>query len=86
MTDDVTVPLGPRTLTLPAIMFTFTGWRLSVFGLALILMMRFRPEGIIPSSRVKHELHPDELVTDPVEPLAVYRSGADNPAYKRGPA
>ncbi len=42
----------------------FTGWRLSVFGLALILMMRFRPEGIIPSSRVQHELHPDEAVVE----------------------
>ncbi len=39
---------------------TFTGWRLMVFGLALILMMRFRPEGLIPSIRVKHELNPDE--------------------------
>ena len=38
----------------------FTGWRLSVFGLALILMMRFRPEGIIPASRVKADVHPDE--------------------------
>jgi branched-chain amino acid transport system permease protein len=52
------------------IYLTFTGWRLIVFGLALILMMRFRPEGIIPSSRVKHELHPDEVVTDPVKPTA----------------
>ena len=40
----------------------FTGWRLFVFGLALILMMRFRPEGIVPSCRMKHELHPDESV------------------------
>ena len=48
----------------------FTGWRLSVFGLALILMMRFRPEGIIPSNRVKNELHPDE--TDrPIHPITI---------------
>jgi branched-chain amino acid transport system permease protein len=39
---------------------TFTGWRLMVFGLALILMMRFRPEGLISSARVRRELHPDE--------------------------
>jgi len=51
---------------------TFTGWRLSIFGLALILMMRFRPEGLIPSSRVKHELHPDELVTNPVHPVTLH--------------
>lgn len=34
-----------------------SGWRLSVFGMALILMMRFRPEGLLPSRRMKHELH-----------------------------
>ncbi len=37
-----------------------SGWRLSVFGLALILMMRFRPEGILPGKRMQHELHPEE--------------------------
>ena len=57
------------------IYFTFTGWRLMVFGLALILMMRFRPEGIIPSSRVKHELHPDEVIADPVEPVTLPKNG-----------
>jgi branched-chain amino acid transport system permease protein len=35
-------------------------WRLGIFGLALILMMRFRPEGLLPESRRKHELHPEE--------------------------
>jgi branched-chain amino acid transport system permease protein len=38
----------------------FGFWKLMVFGLALILVMRFRPEGLLPSSRMKHELHPDE--------------------------
>ncbi len=28
-----------------------SGWRLFIFGLALILMMRFRPEGLLPSQR-----------------------------------
>jgi branched-chain amino acid transport system permease protein len=32
-------------------------WNLMLFGLALILMMRFRPEGFVPSTRVKRELH-----------------------------
>ena len=27
------------------------------FGLALILMMRFRPEGLLPASRVQLEMH-----------------------------
>jgi len=40
-----------------------SGWRLSIFGLALILMMRFRPEGILPATHVKHELHPEEPAT-----------------------
>jgi branched-chain amino acid transport system permease protein len=35
---------------------TFSGWRLMVFGLVLILVMRFRPEGLLPSNRVKEEL------------------------------
>lgn len=33
-----------------------SGWRLFVFGTALILMMRFRPEGVLPSARVAHSL------------------------------
>jgi branched-chain amino acid transport system permease protein len=32
-------------------------WNLLLFGLALVLMMRFRPEGLLPSTRLKHELH-----------------------------
>jgi len=50
---------GADLLTLPANMFTFTGWRLFVFGVVLILVMRFRPEGLIPSNRVKEEFHPE---------------------------
>ncbi len=44
-----------------------SGWRLFIFGAALIVMMRFRPEGLLPGARMKHELHPDE---DPQENLA----------------
>jgi branched-chain amino acid transport system permease protein len=36
---------------------TFSNWRLMIFGLALIIMMRIRPEGLLPSSRVQLELH-----------------------------
>ena len=35
----------------------FSSWRLMVFGLALILMMRFRPEGLFPAKRVQLEMH-----------------------------
>ncbi|HTN75976.1 MAG TPA: branched-chain amino acid ABC transporter permease, partial [Pirellulaceae bacterium] len=36
---------------------TFSNWRLMIFGLALIVVMRIRPEGLLPSSRVKLEFH-----------------------------
>jgi branched-chain amino acid transport system permease protein len=40
--------------------FTAPGnWKYMLFGLALILMMRFRPEGLLPSKQVKAELHHD---------------------------
>jgi len=42
------------------VLATFTNWRWFIFGLALILMMRFRPEGLWPSSRVKAELHEEQ--------------------------
>ncbi|MBP3957604.1 branched-chain amino acid ABC transporter permease [Gemmata sp. G18] len=45
---------------------TFSSYRLMVFGFALILIMRFRPEGLLPSSRVKAELH----ACDPPAPAA----------------
>ena len=35
---------------------TFSGWRLMVFGLVLILVMRFRSAGLLPSDRVKEEM------------------------------
>lgn len=38
-------------------LLTFSNWRLMIFGLALILMMRFRPEGLLPSARMQQELH-----------------------------
>jgi branched-chain amino acid transport system permease protein len=37
-----------------------SGWRLLIFGVVLIVMMRFRPEGLLPERRRKHELHPGE--------------------------
>jgi len=49
------VVLLPTTST--NVLATFTNWRWIIFGLALILMMRFRPEGLWPSSRMKAELH-----------------------------
>lgn len=36
-------------------------WKLALFGAVLILMMRFRPEGLLPEARRKHELHTEEV-------------------------
>jgi branched-chain amino acid transport system permease protein len=49
--------LGFMNLPLSKEMQSFSGWRLAVFGLVLILVMRFRPEGLMPSNRVRDELH-----------------------------
>ena len=35
-----------------------SGWRLFIFGAVLIVMMRFRPAGLLPERRHKHELNP----------------------------
>ncbi|MCI0704548.1 MAG: hypothetical protein L0241_26125, partial [Planctomycetia bacterium] len=40
--------------------FKVSGWKLIIFGMVLILMMRFRPEGLIPEDRRKQELHPEK--------------------------
>jgi branched-chain amino acid transport system permease protein len=50
---------GLFDIPISAQMRTFSGWKLFVFGLVLILMMRFRPSGLIPADRVKEQLHPD---------------------------
>jgi branched-chain amino acid transport system permease protein len=36
---------------------SFSGWRLIVFGLVLVLVVRFRPEGLLPSDRTREEFH-----------------------------
>ncbi|MBW3555915.1 MAG: branched-chain amino acid ABC transporter permease [Actinobacteria bacterium] len=56
-----TVPgalLGSAALfILPEKLRAFQDIRLLMFGVALVLMMRFRPEGIVPSRRRQRELH-----------------------------
>ncbi|MFN3372116.1 MAG: hypothetical protein ACK44M_00960, partial [Chloroflexus sp.] len=37
--------------------------RMLLFGVALILMMLFRPEGLLPSRRRQRELHPSSIPT-----------------------
>jgi branched-chain amino acid transport system permease protein len=53
---------------------SFQDFRLMLFGLALILLMRYRPEGIIPSRRRQLEFHDQESGADamsaPVRPAS----------------
>ncbi|HVY60164.1 MAG TPA: branched-chain amino acid ABC transporter permease [Planctomycetota bacterium] len=42
------------------VFLTPTNWKYLIFGLALVLMMRFKPEGIFPSSRIREEMHEGE--------------------------
>ena len=48
-------------------LLSFSGWRLAVFGIALILVMRLKPEGLFPSRRLAAELHASEDPGDQVE-------------------
>src|SRR5581483_1092806 len=41
-----------------------SGWRLFIFGVVLIVMMRFRPEGLLPERRHEHELNAGEKSED----------------------
>lgn len=60
--DNILAPMIDRALQQsgmnlgdhPALLFS--NWRLMIFGLVLILVVRFRPEGLLPSNRVKEEL------------------------------
>jgi branched-chain amino acid transport system permease protein len=33
-----------------------SNWKFFIFGLTLVLMMRFRPEGLLPSRRMRDEI------------------------------
>lgn len=53
--------IGPINLSYPSIVpasFSVTEAEYLIFGVMLVLMMIFRPEGMIPSGRRKRELHP----------------------------
>jgi ABC-type branched-subunit amino acid transport system permease subunit len=55
---DPTNPLHVITLLFPN--FTFDSIRNLIFGSILVLVMLFRPEGLIPSARRRRELHQTE--------------------------
>lgn len=61
--DNVVSPLLTRVLQKAIggdsnfVMASFSNWRWIIFGAALVLMMRLRPEGLWPSRRIAKELH-----------------------------
>jgi len=59
----ITGPLLGATLLylIPSKLAFFNNKQLLLFGLALILMMRFRPEGLVPSRRRQLEFHEEEI-------------------------
>jgi branched-chain amino acid transport system permease protein len=50
-----TFPAEGSALAKVQTLLTFSNWKLMTFGLVLILMVRFRPAGLLPSRRVKQE-------------------------------
>ncbi len=40
--------------------FEMKDWRMLIYGLSLVVTMRFRPEGVLPEQRIAHELHEAE--------------------------
>ena len=63
------VLLGATILKLlPEKLRFFSDYRLLIFGLLLVLMMRFRPEGLIASRRRQLEFHEeDDALAEQVE-------------------
>jgi branched-chain amino acid transport system permease protein len=45
---------------LPEVLRGFSGYRMLIFGAALVFMMVFRPQGLIGNPRRKIELHPED--------------------------
>jgi branched-chain amino acid transport system permease protein len=58
--DNILTPYADDWVQKLGTAFRFSDVKLVVFGLALILMMRFRPEGILPSRRIAMELHEEK--------------------------
>ncbi len=54
---------------LPEVLRQLENYRIVTFGALLVLMMILRPEGLIPSSRRRMELHAPEEAAPPPEPV-----------------
>jgi branched-chain amino acid transport system permease protein len=53
--DNILTPILDEWMQRREFPFRFSTFKLAVFGLALILMMRFRPEGFFPSRRAEED-------------------------------
>jgi ABC-type branched-subunit amino acid transport system permease subunit len=70
--------LGPLHVDLAAI--NFTDYQYLLYGVALVLMMLFRPEGLFPSQRRRRELHvADELLIDTADDPAILGALGETP-------
>lgn len=63
---------------LPELFREFSEYRFLFYGAALIMMMRFRPEGLLPSRSIKRELHVEEENVE--EPEATVGESVEAPA------
>ena len=66
-------------------------YRLLLFGLLLVIMMRFRPEGLIANQRRQLEFHEDdeelaERIDDEIQPRRAPWRGHEMSATQAGPA
>jgi branched-chain amino acid transport system permease protein len=64
----------------------FTYYQFLLYGIALVLMMLFRPEGLLPSQRRKRELHVAEELSPEAEAAALEASGEAITEADLGPA
>ncbi|MFJ3910442.1 amino acid/amide ABC transporter membrane protein 2 (HAAT family) [Streptomyces sp. 2132.2] len=69
--------LGAALLFLiPAKLAFLQDYQLLAFGIALILLMRFRPEGLIANKRAQLEYHDEETIDQAPADLATAKAGA----------
>jgi branched-chain amino acid transport system permease protein len=59
---------------LPLLLSQFADFRYFIYGAALVYMMLVRPEGLVPESRRRLELHPDTEDEPLTEPAAVMKT------------
>jgi branched-chain amino acid transport system permease protein len=56
----LTEALNRNGITGDNVLASPSNWKLLLYGLALILMMRLRPEGLLPAKEIQAELHHDD--------------------------